>query len=165
MTPQRRDQILAGQTNIARKVYESITADQSSSNTVGEIANALRTATGAGCDIHILRCCLRSLADCGLVCEVVPGSFRQKNTKENKMPALKSAHAEKPAQKAAQNSASAMDVLANIAAGVREIAKRMEDLADEIDTAAVGIEEMTGAEKEELKKLRQMRESFKSLMG
>lgn len=161
MTPQRQAQILSGQSNIARKVYEVVTADQNKSHTVGEIAGALKATTGSGCDIHILRGCLKALKDSGLVREVVNGCFRQTHIKEEKMPALKAVPVEKkPIQKE-----DAMSVLADIAAHVREIGGMLVKIADNIDTAAVGIEEMSSADKEELKKLRQMRDSFKSLMG
>lgn len=160
MTPARRDQILAGQTNVARKVYEAVTADPSASSNPAQVATQLKATTGAGCDIHTLRGCLKSLKEGGLIREVVPGSFRQTQVKEQKpMSTPKAA----PAR--ATSKPSAIEALGGLAAKVREAAGVLGKIADEIDTVAIGIDELSAADREELKKLRQMRDSFKSLMG
>ena len=150
---QRRNNLLQGQTSIARKVYEFIPSSQTSSATAFDICSAIHKETGAGVDIHVLRGCLRALKESGLVSEVVSGSYRQVHIKEKEtMPALKPV----PVEDKSTQKQDAMGVLGEIAANVRRAAMLLNRIADDIDTVAVGIEEKSGEDKKAAETLRQL---------
>ena len=146
MTPHRRDNILASQSGIAKKVFAAITDDRNKSSTVLDIAQTLTTMTGAGVDVHIMRGCIDTLKKAGLVREIVPGSFRQVSVKEKEMavPSPKPETAE--VIKMPAKSAEPMDALASISARLRAKGNDLIKLADEIDAQALAIEERRDAD-------------------
>lgn len=165
MTPQRRDSLLAGQTGIAQKVYQFITAGQTKASTTLDIAAAMKTATGAGIDIHIMRGCLAALAKAGLVREVVPGSYRQVAVKEKKEMAVPKPKTEPTADviKMTAKPAEPMDALASISARLRAKGNDLIKIADDLDAQAIAIEERRDIDKAESAKLRQFMTLLKEL--
>ncbi|MFT0533958.1 hypothetical protein ACMHYJ_14185 [Castellaniella hirudinis] len=162
MTPQRQAQILAGQTNIARKVYEAVTPCQNHANTSGEIVAAMYKNTGSGCEHPVLMGCLKKLKESGLIREVVPGSFRRTHIKEEKPVATKpNAEQKNPTPKAQAKPQDSMQLLGDIAARVRAAAGTLNQIADDIDTAAICLEEKSGEDKKKLETLRQLQALLK----
>lgn len=164
MTPERMQALLTGQTSVAKKVYAALPARLNTAFTPVDIAREMKAASGASVDIHTMRGCLACLQEVGLVKEVVPGSFRRVEVKERqKMTMTKS-----PAQ-AGLNPAPAagglppMEVLAGIAAKVRTAMAGLGALADEIDNAALAIEERSAASEKEVAKVKQIATLLKEL--
>lgn len=168
MTPQRRDSLLAGQSGIAQKVYAAITGDPKKTNSALDIAQSIKTATGAGIDIHIMRGCLAALAKSGLVREVVPGSYRQVAVKEKKDMAVPKQEdiaraAVADVLKIPTRQVEPMDALAAISARLRTEAAALNRAADELDAQAIAIEERRHTDNEELSKLNQLKALLKDL--
>ncbi|MEK7947666.1 hypothetical protein WKR98_23175 [Pigmentiphaga sp. YJ18] len=168
MTPRRRDERLSGQTNVAQKVYGIVPIRDCF--TVGELAHALKTQTGAGLDIRTLRGCLRMLADAGLVREPVPGSFRRAEIKEKEktdMPRSASiapaAAPVAPAASAAPTALDPIDILAGFATRLRGLRKDFDRLADDIDAAALSMGEHGQATAAELERFRQLKALLKDV--
>jgi hypothetical protein len=165
MTPQRRDSLLRGQTHIAQKVYQFVTDESTRSCTVLDIVSALKSETGAGMDIHILRGCINSLKAASLIREVVPGSFRRESVKEKKEATVMKAPAvpEHPATESPKVPTEPFDRLSDIAGRLRAASNGLVKIADDIESAALAIEEGKGAREEELAKLRQIKSFLKEL--
>ena len=166
MNSQRHQALLSGQTTIAQKVYQFITSDPNKASTVFEIAAAMKAATGAGADIHIMRGCLSALVKSGLAREVVPGSYRQIAAKEKCEMAVAKPKEEAPTLSVAvgaKKSAEPMDSLAAISARLRTKAKELTSLADELDAQAIAVEERRDADRAETAKVRQLMALMKEL--
>lgn len=171
MTPERNAQLLAGQTAVAKKVYAVLPEGRTGAYTPLQIAQALKTSTGASLDIHTMRGCLGALKDAGLIKEVVPGSFRRVEVKEKlemvqqkQQVSRKAPHGKEPVD--VPDSAGPMepiDVLAGIAGKVRAAMAGLGALAEEIEQAALMIEERTAADSKELLKVKQIATLLKEL--
>ena len=166
MTPQRRDSLLAGQTHIAQKVYWYVTNDTTSYSGVTDIAAAMKVATGAGVDIHILRGCLAALKVSGLIRELVPGSYRRITIKEKKdSPVMKVIQnvSISEAVKVDDEKLTPFDRLGDLSARLRAVAGSLAQLADDIDAVAISVEDQKGTVEQELAKLRQFKNLLKEL--
>ena len=160
MTPDKQKQKLAGQTAIAQKVFQSVPIAEAW--TVAQISQAMHRTTGARLDRHTLQGCLRALADSDLIRSTEHGSLHQRTavsaaqptppkTKESTViqPAVTA-----PPQQAAP--ASAIDVLGCLA-------QKMRALADEVDAAALALEEEQSRTTGEAAKLKQLKALLKEI--
>lgn len=164
MSPDRNAALLSGQTTLAQKVYAVLPAGPSGAFSPLEIAKALREHSGASLDIHTMRGCLSRLKDAGLVREIVPGSFRRVEVKEKvKMNMPKNAVAAVPQAAPAAAQVEPMELLAGIASKVRTALVGLGALADEIEQAALVIEERASANAKELAKVKQIATLLKEL--
>lgn len=161
MTPEKQKQKLAGQTSIAQKVFQFVPINDEWAPT--HIAYALHQATGSRIDPHILKGCLMTMADAGLIRSSVYGTFRraavsvptpipviQPQKTEKATPAMTiPANTEKP-------TTSAIDLLAGIA-------HKLLDVAHDIETAALAIEEGQAKSDQEAAKFKQLQALLKGM--
>lgn len=161
MTPEKQKQKLSGQSGIAQKAFQFVPIGEDW--TPIQIAAALHQATGSRIDAHTLRGCLMTMVDAGLVRATASGTFQraavsspnpvsQPKKTEKAKPAMTTpvaATAEKPA-------ASAIDLLAGIA-------QKLRDLAQDIETAALAIEEGQAKTDQEAAKFKQLQALLKGM--
>lgn len=167
MTPARNKAALQGQSGIATKVYDATPIQEAwtSSRICGQIAKS------SNADLNIVRGCLNTLIDSGLVREPQPDHFQRVPVREEARkepatqdrPTLTLAHAHDHAS--ASPPASSIDVLAAIAQQLRDMCKQLAAVASELESAALSIEEKASASENdpELVKLRQLQALLKSL--
>ncbi|CAE32183.1 phage-related conserved hypothetical protein [Bordetella bronchiseptica RB50] len=164
MTPERMQALLAGQTSVAKKVFAALPSSLSTAFTPVDIAREMKAMAGASVDIHTMRGCLACLQKAGLVKEVVPGSFRRVEVKEKHTVTMTKIAAQAgPKLAATQGAQPPMDMLASIAAKVRVAMAGLGALADEIDNAALAIEERSAASEKEVAKVKQIATLLKEL--
>lgn len=162
MATTRTSAVLAGQTAIAQKVFAAIPANSNSAYNAFEIARSLKALTGSCPDINVLRGCLATLKGCGLIKEVVPGSFRRVELKDKeKVEMPKSAVVMAIPAKVVETSP--LELLSGIATRLRGAAAGLGALADELDSAAIAIEDRAAAGAHELAKVKQIATLLKEL--
>ena len=157
MSPIRRDALLSGQHMNARRVYNSMAPGEDMN--VAEIASALTKATDLKMGIHDLRGCISSLTGAGLLREIVPGVWRRESVKPPKPESIKEPQKEQVAvsqTNPVKKHIEPIDVLAAVAATLRAA-------ANEIETAALALEERRQAVSEEAAKLNQLKALLKDL--
>lgn len=118
-----------------------------------------------------MRGCLGRLKEAGLIKEVVPGSFRRIEVKEKltmtnqgQQMMSNTFHGKEPVDVlGGTKQAAPMDVLAIIAEKVRTVMAGLGALAEEIDQAAIMIEERAAADAKELAKVKQIATLLKEL--
>lgn len=159
MTPEKQKQKLSGQTSIAQKVFQFVPIEQPW--TAGLIAQNMAGATGSRIDGHILRGCLMTMVDAGLVRLTSSGAFQRTAISRpsavvQHKPEIATMTA--PSAKPADKPTSAIDLLAGIA-------KTMRALAGELESAALAIEEGQSKEADELVRLRQLQASIKGFLA
>lgn len=184
MTPQRMEQLLQGQTNITRKVYEFVPIQEAWP--ASKILNAMRQQNRV-VDTRSLDYCLEALASSGLIRRntkdqtfqrqpVTPARAKpsvpvaaptaagapvhyQEATKELPVTATP-APAPKP-------STDAIEVLSIFGRRLRALSESVQTLADDLDAAALQLEEVhqqqLASGREELTKLRALREMLRGL--
>jgi len=166
MTPQRAAELLRGQTAIAQKVFAATPAGANEFANAFEIAKNLRDQSGSTVEIHTLRGCLAKLEEAGLIRQVVRGSWRRVEAKEKtEMPKVTPKLAE-PAKKAEVEpkfSGDPIEVLGGIAQRLRGHIASLGRIADEIDSAALMIEEKASANSAEYEKYRQLATLLKEI--
>lgn len=155
MTPEKQRQKLAGQSSLAKKVYQYVPIQEAW--TGSEIAQAMARASGSQVDGRTLLGCLGCLKDSGLVREVGSLRFQRTSVSQPAIPKPKEAMSapQKPEAKHAAPT-SAIDLLAGIAKTLRAV-------ASDIETAALAIEEGQAKNAEEVKKLHQLQALLKGL--
>lgn len=188
MTPQRMEQLLQGQTNITRKVYEFVPIQEAW--TSPQILNAMRQQQRI-LDTRSLDYCLEALAHSGLIRRnakdqtfqrqpVTPARAKksapvpvptaagapvhyQEATKELPVTATP-APAPAPAPEPADD---AIEVLSIFGRRLRALSESVQTLADDLDAAALQLEEVhqqqLASGQEELTKLRALREMLRGL--
>lgn len=167
MTPSRQRQLLAGQTALARKVYDAIPIAEawSVSQIICELARV-----GVRHDKRVLEGCLSCLAGSGLVTKG-GGTYRRVSVNE-RVPAPTVPEEEEVTMPAAASSmppskqpANAITHLSNLASRATELATQLRDLADDIEAAAIEVDEQFKMNGEDLQKLKQLQGLLKSLGG
>lgn len=155
VTPEKQQQKLAGQSSVARKVFEHVPISEEWASV--QVARELNRATGSVMDMRVLTGCLMTLKDAGLVRVSASGCFRREPVALPVPSTIKPAPMKQP-NPAAQSSreVSAIDLLAGIAKSLRAVAA-------EIETAAIAIEESRAKDEGELQKLRQLQALLKGL--
>lgn len=161
MTPEKQKQKLAGQTAIAQKVFQAVPIAEAW--TVAQISQALHRTTGARLDRHTLQGCLRALADSDLIRSTEHGSLHQRvavSAAQSTPPKTKELIVTQPAKPATPPQqaapASAIDVLGCLA-------QKMRALADEVDAAALALEEEQSRTTGEAAKLKQLKALLKEI--
>lgn len=168
MNESRQQQILAGQSSIAQKVfgYVPIQTSWSSHEIHGAVSAANANATGASA--YAIRRALGELKDAGLVREPAGGKFQrdaaiQKPKKEQVMTQV----AKQTVVSIKKPEAGALDVLAALSGEVvslsDEISKRMKALAGRIEEVALSVEAEREGNAEAVGKLKQLQSLLKSL--
>lgn len=159
MTPEKQKQKLSGQSSIAQKAFQYVPIGEDW--TPNQIAGALHQATGSRIDVHILRGCLATMVDAGLVRTTAIGTYQRaavstpapiaqpKKTEKAKPEMTIAAKTEKPAE-------SAIDLLAGIA-------RKLRDVANDIETAALAIEEGKAQTDQEAAKFKQLQALLKGM--
>lgn len=170
--------IYNGLTSICKKVYAAVPI-----NSPWTPSLVLQEMFRAGCsqDLRMVSGCLNSLVELGLVVEMPRGSFVRVAVKPPRTPlraALDEAHPTPPATKdpivpvtlplaaSAQTPPepqSAIDKLARLSSRAVDIATALKQLAADIDSAAIEIEDQIAAKGEDAKKLTQLRELLKGI--
>lgn len=185
MTMSRQRALLNGQTAIARKVFSAIPITESW--TARQIYSEL-CRLGHSVDFKVQAGCLAALICAGLVIEPTAGNYRRaavkqfvELTKPEAKPgktviaaevtaATRNKDIEMEAKPAAalkpaliKNPAPHIDKLAMISNQARGIADQLKDLASNIETAAIEIDEQIKTGNEETAKLKQLQQLLKSL--
>lgn len=157
MNNARVQSIERGLSSIARKVLEATPVSEWWS--VSVIATEVHRQHGSGPDPRVVNGCLRALVESGLVREGEANHFQRTYPRPALVPKpQKEAHVAKPTAAAkdpdpptAEQPESPIDMIAKIAASMR-------NLAQQLDDAALSIEERLGRESEDSAKLRQLRQ-------
>lgn len=170
--------IYNGMTSICKKVYAAVPINEpwSAPQVLQEMFRA-----GSSTDLRMVSGCLSSLVASNVVLENPRGSFVRVPVKPPRTPlrsALDEAHPTPPATKdpivpvsmppisSAQTTPepqSAIDKLARLSSRAVDIATSLKQLAADIDSAAIEIEDQIAAKGEDAKKLTQLRELLKGI--
>lgn len=158
MTPEKQKQKLAGQTNVAQKIFQFVPVGEEW--TAAQVSHALSRTTGSRVDPKVLAGCLRTLADSGLVRATNRGTFQRIAVSEPQAitAAIKKAEpvTTKTTEPTKPTAASALDLLAGIA-------KKLGDIKQELEAAALAIEESAAKNAEDVAKLHQLQALLKGL--
>ena len=161
MTPEKQKQKLAGQTTVAQKIFQFVPVAEEW--TAMQVSQALHRATGSRVDPKVLTGCLMTMAEAGLVRATNRGLFQRAAVSQPAptpiTPAIKKAEpmTAKTIEIAKPATASALDLLAGIA-------KKLGDIKQELETAALAIEEGQTKNSQEAKELAQMKAQLKALL-
>nr|WP_230961686.1 hypothetical protein [Burkholderia thailandensis] len=168
MNPGRQQSILRGMPSVAQKVFEFVPIQESW--TTKQIVAQVKATTKAQIDSRTADNCLARLKDAGLVREVTRGEFRRVrlatcgveadavDEAELETSALVS---EAPGKR--DSTASPIDLLSGIANRLTVTVESIREIAAEIETAALVIEEQQAANGREADKLRQLQALLKTL--
>lgn len=155
MTPEKQRQKLVGQTTYAQKVFQFVPISEAWP--VYAIASEMQRVTGSRPDGRTLAGCLLRMADAGLVRASSHDAFQRTPVS---MPSLKTQELiEMPEPKelrAAPVAVSAIDILGGLASKLR-------GLAQELETAALLIEEGQAAATADLAKFKQFQALLKDI--
>lgn len=184
MTPQRMEQLLQGQTNITRKVYEFVPIQEAWP--ASKILYAMRQQNRV-VDTRSLDYCLEALASSGLIRRNAKDQTFQRQPvtparakKSVPVPAPTAAGAPVHYQEATKElpvtatpapapkpSTDAIEVLSIFGRRLRALSESVQTLADDLDAAALQLEEVhqqqLASGQEELTKLRALREMLRGL--
>jgi len=161
----RQLQLLAGQSSIARKVFEFVPIQDAWST--HDIHNASVTANATGISSYAVRRALGELKDAGLIREPVGGKFQrdaatQKTKKEPVMTQVA-----KPTVGAIKKPEGALDVLAALSGEVvnlsDEFSKSMKAMAARIEEVALSVAAEQESNAEALGKLKQLQSLLKGM--
>lgn len=165
ITESRQLQLLAGQSSIARKVFEFVPIQEAWST--HDIHNASVTAHATGVSSYAVRRALGELKDAGLIREPVGGKFQrdaatQKTKKEPVMTQVA-----KPTVVAIKKPEGALDVLAGLSGEVvnlsDEFSRRMKAMAARIEEVALSVAAEQESNAEALGKLKQLQSLLKGM--
>jgi len=165
MNESRQQQILAGQSSIAQKVFGLVPIQAAWSN--HEIHGAAITAKATGASPYAIRRALGELKEAGLIREPVGGKFQRdaatpKPTKEQAVTQVA-----KHTVVSIKKPEGALDVLASLSGEVVNLAddfsKRMKALADRIEEVALSVEAEREGNAAAAGKLKQLQELLKGL--
>ncbi len=160
--------LLQGQSTVARKVYGVLPSGVSEDFSPIDIARELKSATGAGMDIHTMRGCLARLVESGLVREVVPGRFRRVETKEKlnvSAQRITTLELKNVAPIGAEfaTKGEPMELIGGISARLRAEAHSLMKIADELDAGALAMAERAQKLGDEVAAVRQIATLLKGL--
>jgi hypothetical protein len=161
----RQLQLLAGQSSIARKVFEFVPIQDAWST--HDIHNASVTANATGVSSYAVRRALGELKDAGLIREPVGGRFQRDaaTQKTKKEPVMN--QVAKPNVVAIKKPEGALDVLAALSGEVvnlsDEFSKRMKAMAARIEEVALSVAAEQESNAEALGKLKQLQALLKGM--
>lgn len=165
MNESRQQQILAGQSSIAQKVFTLVPIQAAWSN--HEIHGAAITAKATGASPYAIRRALGELKEAGLIREPVGGKFQRDaaTPKTNKEQAV--TQVAKQTVVSIKKSEGALDVLASLSGDVVNLAddfsKRMKALAARIEEVALSVEAERETNAAAVGKLKQLQDLLKGI--
>lgn len=166
MNESRQQQILAGQSSIAQKIFAYVPIQTSWSN--HEIHGAVSTAKATGASPYAIRRALGELKEAGLIREPIGGKFqRDAATPKPKKEQAVTQVAKTSAVSIKKPETGALDVLASLSGEVVNLAddfsKRMKELATRIEEVALSVETERESNAEAVNKLKQLQELLKGI--
>ncbi|WP_122658936.1 hypothetical protein [Burkholderia pseudomallei] len=154
--------------SVAQKVFEFVPIQEAW--TTKQIVAQVKATTKAQIDARTADNCLARLKDAGLVREVTRGEFRRvrlatcgvaADTGDEAEPEARAPASEAPGMR--DSSASPIDLLSGIANRLAATVESIREIAVEIETAALVIEEQQAANGREADKFRQLQAWLKTL--
>lgn len=165
MKSTKYDQLIQGQTGIAKKVYECVPIQEAW--TAQEIAQYMKTRTGSSIDMRVIQGCLTGLVDAGLIRADGRNNYKRIQVEEatKEVLTMKAAQPKKTEVKPAP--VAVIDLLGGIASEVLVIAAdlsaKLKRVAKSIEDAALSVESERENSHESVEKLRQLQALLKSL--
>ena len=163
MNESRQQQILAGQSSIAQKVFGYVPIQTSWSS--HDIHGAVSAANATGASAYAIRRALGKLKDAGLIREPAGGKFQRDaaTPKPKKEPVM--TQATKSTVVSIKKSEGALDVLAALSGEVvslsEEFSKRMKALAGRIEEVALSVEAEREIDAEAITKAKRLQEALR----
>lgn len=163
MNESRQQQMLAGQSSIAQKVFGHVPIQARWS--ARDIHGAVLAANASGASAYAVRRALGELKDAGLIREPIGGKFQRdvatpKTKKESVMP-----QAAKQTVVSIKKAEGALDVLAALSGEVvslsDEFSKRMKALASRIEEVALSVESERESNAEAITKAKRLQEALR----
>ncbi|NMZ09390.1 hypothetical protein HBO37_29060 [Pseudomonas proteolytica] len=165
MNESRQQQILAGQSSIAQKVFTLVPIQAAWSN--HEIYGAALTAKATGASPYAIRRALGELKEAGLIREPVGGKFQRDAATLKTIKEQAVTQVAKQAVVSIKKSEGALDVLASLSGEVVSLAddfsKRMKALASRIEEVALSVEAERETNAAAVGKLKQLQELLKGI--
>ncbi len=165
MNESRQQQILAGQSSIAQKVFTLVPIQAAWSN--HEIHGAALTAKATGASPYAIRRALGELKEAGLIREPVGGKFQRDAATPKTIKDQAVTQVAKQAVVSIKKSEGALDVLASLSGEVVSLAddfsKRMKALASRIEEVALSVEAERETNAAAVGKLKQLQELLKGI--
>jgi len=165
MNESRQQQILAGQSSIAQKVFALVPIQAAWSN--HEIHGAALTAKATGASPYAIRRALGELKEAGLIREPVGGKFQRDAATPKTIKEQAVTQVAKQAVVSIKKSEGALDVLASLSGEVVSLAddfsKRMKALASRIEEVALSVEAERETNAAAVGKLKQLQELLKGI--
>ncbi|KAA6196338.1 hypothetical protein [Pseudomonas lactis] len=165
MNESRQQQILAGQSSIAQKVFTLVPIQAAWSN--HEIHGAAITAKATGASPYAIRRALGELKEAGLIREPVGGKFQRDAATPKIIKEQAVTQVAKKSVVSIKKSEGALDVLASLSGEVVSLAddfsKRMKALASRIEEVALSVEAEREANAAAVGKLKQLQELLKGI--
>ena len=163
MNESRQQQMLAGQSSIAQKVFGHVPIQARWS--ARDIHGAVLAANASGASAYAVRRALGELKDAGLIREPIGGKFQRdvatpKSKKETVMP-----QAAKQTVVSIKKAEGALDVLAALSGEVvslsDEFSKRMKALASRIEEVALSVESERESNAAAITKAKRLQEALR----
>lgn len=171
MNKSRFNAVFSGLTSIAKKVYEAVPASEPWS--ASQITTEMTRITGSMTDRRVVDGALRGMVDVGIVSYPRPGVFIRVAIREEKLAKpvnsqskekTSSAEVLKLAQAQKQiKPILAIEKLAAVASRAMDISTSLKQLANDIEAAAIEIDEQSKADKSDTEKLKQLQSLLRSL--
>lgn len=165
MNESRQQQILAGQSSIAQKVFTLVPIQAAWRN--HEIHGAALTAKATGASPYAIRRALGELKEAGLIREPVGGKFQRDAATPKTIKEQAVTQVAKQAVVSIKKSEGALDVLASLSGEVVSLAddfsKRMKALASRIEEVALSVEAERETNAAAVGKLKQLQELLKGI--
>lgn len=165
MNESRQQQILAGQSSIAQKVFTLVPIQAAWSN--HEIHGAALTAKATGASPYAIRRALGELKEAGLIREPVGGKFQRDAATPKTIKEQAVTQVAKQAVVSIKKPEGALDVLASLSGEVVNLAddfsKRMKVLATRIEEVALSVEAERETNAAAVGKLKQLQELLKGI--
>jgi hypothetical protein len=165
MNESRQQQILAGQSSIAQKVFTLVPIQAAWSN--HEIHGAAITAKATGASPYAIRRALGELKEAGLIREPVGGKFQRDAATPKTIKEQAVTQAAKQTVVSIKKPEGALDVLASLSGEVVSLAddfsKRMKALASRIEEVALSVEAERETNAAAVGKLKQLQELLKGI--
>jgi hypothetical protein len=171
LTEQKADTRLTHLSTIAQKVFAAVPAQEVWS--LSYIQSEMSRTGSSGRNAHIVQGCLNSLIEAGLIIEPARGTYQRAPVRAPKPPSPTTATqpttmAEPTTAKPRSNAtapaiekATPIAILSRVANNARALAIQMRAIADDIETAALEIEEAFTASAADSQKLRQLQALLK----
>ena len=165
MNESRQQQILAGQSSIAQKVFTLVPIQTAWSN--HEIHSAALTAKATGASPYAIRRALGELKEAGLIREPVGGKFQRDAATPKTIKEQAVNQVAKQTVISIKKPEGALDVLASLSGEVVNLAddfsKRMKALAVRIEEVALSVEAERESNAAAVGKLKQLQELLKGI--